>query len=326
MKRTTLVTAGLLGTLVSARAQAADAPDFFLKGITSRVDGMGRAFVAIADDATAIQFNPAGLADQQNMNLNTTYSTLNDFDITTNTLNLAYPLRSRNGWGFQLYRNTIGNILGSTLDPVTSRPTVTGTTDEDEFGFHIGYGWRISNRVRLGTSLKYLSYEFFNAKESGFALDFGGIIDLSENWTFGANLQNLGGLNLGPDQVPTNLKIGVAYQDNTGKFKAAFDIDTEVANETQAHLGLEYKPIPELAARIGSNDGDLTLGLGLDLGNWGLDYSFNDQDLGDLQKITVIYRPKMKKEMIVEKSTKSIEKKAVKKDAKVKPVKAKKGK
>jgi hypothetical protein len=61
-------------------------------------------------------------------------------------------------------------------------------------------------------------------------------------------------------------------------------------NDSQYHIGLEYRFIPELAARIGTNDGDLTLGLGLDLGDWALDYSYNDQDLGQLQKLTFNFR------------------------------------
>lgn len=295
MKR--LILSSLMGALaVAGGAQAADAPDFFLKGTTARVEAMGRAFVAVADDATAVQFNPAGLAGQRFLNLNTTYSTLNDFDINTNTLNYAQPVGRGNGWGAQLYRNTIGNILGSTLDPVTFRPVVTGTTDEDEFGLHLGYGWRAGNKFRIGAALKYLNYDFFTAKESGWAFDLGALVDFNDNWKGGLNIQNIGGLNLGPDQVPTNLKIGTAYVSDNQRFTAAFDVDTEVADETQVHVGVEYKFIPELAARIGSNDGDFTAGLGLDLGNWALDYSFNDQDLGDLQKITLVYRPKARKE------------------------------
>ncbi|HOT77812.1 MAG TPA: hypothetical protein PK467_18640, partial [Candidatus Wallbacteria bacterium] len=51
-------------------ARAYSNPDFFLKqGVGARQLGMGNAGTAVADDASAVFFNPAGLAFLKNLEL-----------------------------------------------------------------------------------------------------------------------------------------------------------------------------------------------------------------------------------------------------------------
>jgi len=67
-----LSTVIMLGTFWNEKAQA----DFRNLGLAARPIAMGRAFVAVADDPTAIFFNPAGLIHQQAIGMCTTYGRL----------------------------------------------------------------------------------------------------------------------------------------------------------------------------------------------------------------------------------------------------------
>lgn len=64
------VTALAAGLVLAAAAQGAVASGIYSEGIGARALGMGGAFVAVADDSTAVFWNPAGLVQLQGRGVN----------------------------------------------------------------------------------------------------------------------------------------------------------------------------------------------------------------------------------------------------------------
>jgi len=268
---------------------AADAPDILQKGTTARPGAMGNAFVAISDRSDSVYWNPANLAMSKMLNANTVHSSLGDFDMNTDMLTIASPIDvGESGIGFGVFRESITGIENV---PLNARPFVDGYFDERETGVLLGYGVKVRDDLLVGATLKYLSMKFLTYSESGVGIDLGYLYTVNKNIKFGGNLQNVVPVELGDDKIPFNAKLGLAYTTTDKKLIIAADYDTNVAGESAYHTGLEYMIVPQLALRVGSDDGDLTAGVGLVglAGGWQFDYAFANREVGDTQKFSVSF-------------------------------------
>src|SRR2546428_12830373 len=129
MRNTLLLRAALIAALIAGSAIRARAQIYESVGI--RAQGMGGAFVAVADDASATWWNPAGLAAGAYVNAITEWGTVQDpraaadaggaavpsWRSTTRGFAVAYP-----ALGLSYYRlhvsakQTIGPTAGSVTD------------------------------------------------------------------------------------------------------------------------------------------------------------------------------------------------------------------
>lgn len=280
----------LLGSTIAAKAS--DQVDFLIKGASARPGGMGQAFVAVTDGPDSVYWNPAGLGMVDKVGFNTVHSSLNEWDMNTDMLTLSFPLEwKQSGMGLSFYRSSISSIQAVDPHPITGRPNPGGFVNETETSFLAGYGMQALDKLWIGATVKYMSMKLFTYSESGIGLDLGALYKVDDNWTLGLNLQNAVPVELGDDQIPLNAKIGVAYKSPCKKLTLAGDVDTNVFDDEVFHLGAEYWIVPQLAVRLGSNDGNLTAGVGLAKlsGGWSFDYAYDDSDLGDTHRVSVGY-------------------------------------
>ncbi len=278
----------LLGSTIAAKAS--DQVDFLIKGASARPGGMGQAFVAVTDGPDSVYWNPAGLGMVDVVGFNTVHSSLNEWDMNTDMLTLSFPIeRKQSGMGLSFYRSSISSIQAVEIN--NGRPDPGGFVNETETSFLAGYGMKALDNLWIGATIKYMSMKLFTYSESGIGLDLGALYKIDDSWTLGLNLQNAVPVELGDDQVPLNAKVGVAYKSPCKKLTLAGDIDTNVLDDEVFHLGAEYWIVPQLAVRLGSNDGNLTAGVGLAklAGGWSFDYAYDDSDLGDTHKVSVGY-------------------------------------
>lgn len=193
----------------------------------ARAAGMGEAFVAIADDATAVYWNPAGLAFQSG------------HEITAMHSNWLPQFNSDLYFDFLAYRQDLEGIgviganvtylnLGEQTITGENDPTPLGTFNSYEFAITASYGTRISENMAVGLSLRYIrsslsdvgaGSEKGSGKANAFAVDLGWLYKAGflRGLSFGANLSNLGPKIAYIDQdqadpLPTNLRIGAAYK------------------------------------------------------------------------------------------------------------------
>ena len=152
----------LLAILVAlpARAQfhlggqrAGTSSTSFLKiGVGARATALGEAFVAVANDPTAIYWNPAGIASIQRQEVQLSHV---DWPADIRFEHLAYVLPSRRfGGSFALQLG----VLSTELDETTEfEPFGTGRT----FFFNdvvvgVAYARRWTDKLLIGTGIKYV--------------------------------------------------------------------------------------------------------------------------------------------------------------------------
>jgi hypothetical protein len=143
-----LVSLSLVLAASAARAQSADA-------VGIRAQGMGGAFTAVADDATATWWNPAGLAAGPYLNATLEYGRLPDADADHRAVALAFP-----SLGLSYYRLRVSEIrpINSTADSAASRQdpgtVAVRSLDVSQFGATVGQS--VGGHLVIGSTLKLL--------------------------------------------------------------------------------------------------------------------------------------------------------------------------
>lgn len=194
----------------------------------ARASGMGEAFVAIADDATAIYWNPAGLAWQYGR------------EVTIMHANWLPQFAGDMYYDFIAYRQDIegvGTIGGNITFLNMGKQTITGEDSPEPLGefssydiaFAASYGTTVTENFGVGINLRYIrsnlapqgqGAERGSGKGNAFAFDVGLLYKfpfLSKRLTWGMNISNMGPkisyIDVAQaDPLPTNLKTGFAYK------------------------------------------------------------------------------------------------------------------
>jgi transglutaminase-like putative cysteine protease len=200
---------------------------------------MGGAFSALADDASALFWNPAGLARVGHQEIAGSYANLYDTGIHDNVISFVLPLSLDRAAAADWYHSGFDDgVLGFAENRVT-----LGAAFKVRPWLWAGAGGKLLPR---GTSLDGLSL----ASGRGFGLDLGLLASPADHLRLGLVGQDLTGTTLsGPDgeresPYPRNLRFAAAYAwSNIGT--AAFDVDD------RWHLGVEATPLPLLALRGG---------------------------------------------------------------------------
>ncbi|MBI5246131.1 MAG: PorV/PorQ family protein [Elusimicrobia bacterium] len=301
MKRPRLIATLSLAALLAAtaaRAQSsagADAFDFLRLDAGARAVGMGGAYTALATDANALLYNPAGLGRLRSSEATFMH---NQYAQGIGQQYLAVGLK--NGIGAQFNYASLGNVPRTTI----SDPSGSGgrlNVSDSSLGF--GYGAALTPDLAVGGGLKYISESLGDATANGYAADLGGLYRMPDmkGLTFGASL-----LNLGPavkfqsvrEKLPTTLRLGTAYgmalpgNDVT----LAFDITKGVLDKIRMGLGAETVVHDQFAIRAGfTTRQDAGVGLSFGLGWKGpkmsADYAFVPLgDLGTAHRISFTLR------------------------------------
>jgi len=200
---------------------------------------MGRAYVAIADDATASWWNPAGLAFLTNRNISAMHTKLAPGladDVYYEYLAYAQTTKGWGGLAASITYLTYGDILGT-----DAMGNETGTFTSYEISPSLAYGTALAKDLAVGVNLKWIQVNYapswaVQEKQEGKGSTFGadvGVLYRRERWSLGACFQNIGpNLTLiDADQsspINRNLKVGVAanvWQGNIGRVIAAFDVN-----------------------------------------------------------------------------------------------------
>lgn len=159
-----------------------------------RPAGMGGAFVAVADDTNAIHWNPTGLSQVKNVELNS--AQLQHFeDIKSVDIGLIYPLdemhstniKSLGTLGFNVSLFDLGDFVGR-----DETGTSTGNFSSKDRILNVSYGKYLTETLSLGVSGKFVTEEIDTYKAQTYAFDIGGLYNtVIENFTLGFCVQNL---------------------------------------------------------------------------------------------------------------------------------------
>ena len=262
-------------------------------GVGARPMGMGKAFVAVADDENSLFVNPAGLSYVKDWTFTSMYTSFLG-DVNYVALGFIYPSSFlKNGV------SAIGYLSSSVPDIIS--PGQGGFSYSNYYNnvLLLSTSSVPYPNLAFGATLKYFSQGFSGAIDSagtGVDLDLGAKWDIDRQLSLGLNLQNilpssLGGNILWPNgdeqRVPPLANIGIKCETEDGKIIIGLDSDLELERKLPGttHLGVEWKFHPQLSIRggvdqsvdavTGGTASNLTLGLGLKIGAIKLDYAYH---------------------------------------------------
>lgn len=271
-----------------ARAQDGGTDSVFKLGAGARGIGMGRAFVSLADDASAMYWNPAALKNVQRMQFMAMYMPLyGDFTEATYTyFGFVYPTLSAGAFG-------VGYMgVGTTFDGYDdiSRPTGEGNASESQilvsYAAERHFGWLFGS-LGVGANFKISrqTVDPFSSTAPGVDLGFLYIPDGAKSLVFGVNVQDLSGaqykLDLAEDTVDRTLLMGAGYTkrfDNGSALRLMLQYDSPERADARFHAGAEYAFSKFLALRAGFDDDTATFGLGVGAFDYGLDIAYYSKD------------------------------------------------
>lgn len=294
------VVAGLMCLPLLAFSQDAGKSGLaFLKiGVGGRAAALGEAYVALANDPTAIYWNPAGLANASGTQLAFTHLEWLE-SINHDFFAVSFP-----GFG-----GVLGLGLTSQAIPnIELRETPTaepiGSFDGRDLALSLSYGRKRGANLSWGVSLKYLYEKIYLTSANGFAFDVGA------NWQtpaaplrLAASVQNVGTMGKLVNEsitLPALARIGGVYQITSahGAPRAALALENMLLFEdgNATSVGLEYWLVNGVAGRagyqLGRENRGLTAGFGANRGRYTLDYGYLpfSNELGATHRFSILVK------------------------------------
>ena len=258
-----------------------------------RAIAMGQAFCAVADDATAVYWNPAGLNQIGGTHLEAEY------DVFIETVRYNY-FAAATKLGNNAAIGANAKILSTgTEQGIDANGNPTGqTVGENYMDLDLAGAYRLNYYLDVGLTAKYISKTLAGTGATDFAADLGLLYRTPiPHMTAGLDLQNIGpGLKFEEvaDPLPFNVKVGLAYRMFEDNFTVDYDMNFPNDNAISANLGGEYWYKDTLVGRFGymfqgsidqnqvgiGGESGLYLGAGVKIQAFknyiGLDYAWTD--------------------------------------------------
>ena len=257
----------------------------FLKiGVGAKSCAMGEAFAGLADDPSAIYWNPAGLTQMNSIEI---LGMQNFWLLDMSYQYFAFVLPSRYGsFGTAFSYSSSGDI------PKYENFQKIGEYTAYDASITIAYSNKIANTISFGLGLKYIQQKIEEEDATGFAVDFGLLHELEfiKGMKLGFSIQNLGpGIKFieQEDPLPLNIKGGIGYQ--IGSLTLASDINIPRDNDIRYNFGGEFLIKNALALRAGYNTANsYSAGFGLKVRIVSVDYSYVPyEEIDDTHRISV---------------------------------------
>ncbi|NOZ61651.1 MAG: UPF0164 family protein [Calditrichaeota bacterium] len=267
----------------------------------ARATAMGGAFSSIASDASALYWNPAGIALLDEPEVTFTYTNW-IMDINHGFTGAVIPLGRGGSIGFSAVFQSMGEIEQTTIE----QPRGTGLFfSAQDFAFGVTYARAMTDFIQVGITGKLIYQSIWNENATGVGIDIGMMLDTGIQGiklamvmsNFGTELKMEGrDLIVGYDQMPestlnpdTEAKLsteswplptifrasvstdfvganGVFAVSNKNRVTAIFDVAHPNDNVEQFNFGAEYSFNERMFFRAGyktqTDEEGLTFGAG----------------------------------------------------------------
>lgn len=202
--------------------------------VGSRAAGMGGAYVSITDDATAMFWNPSGIAATDKMEAAFHHSNW-IADINFNYVAAVLPVAGLGNIGLNATALSMDDMERTTIE----NPEGTGETfSAGSFAFGLAFARNLTDRFAIGFNVKYLNETIYNSSAQGLSFDIGTMFTTQFN-----------GLRIGMSITNYGPKVQMSGRD----MLTQVDIDPNVSgnNEnTNANLVTDQFNLP-LMFRVG---------------------------------------------------------------------------
>jgi len=256
-------------------------------GVGARPLGMGGAFTAIADNADAPFWNPAGLARIKQQEIDTMQTRLST-DADHYYISYVRPL-GKGTIGFSWIQVGAGTLTRTTTTDAFNEVITTGIFSYFSNAYLLSYGLPLNPNISFGMTAKYLTsdmYQISGGQAYGYSVTPGIMLNLNNSkFTIGAKIDEL--LNEQSwgtgtvEKVPPKARLGVALKEPRGLplgSTVALDLAQLLKSNyaTEVSAGYEWSR-DGLAIRTGYTESALTAGAGFQSGVAQIDYAYVQQ-------------------------------------------------
>ncbi len=218
----------------------------------ARAVGMGEAYTALADDATALTWNPAGLSRLSQWSAHAMYHRYIE-NVSFHYLAAGHKVQDLGGVAAHFLLMDSGEMYKTTEDSSGNLAQMNTTFWVSSWSAAVGWGQELSGGLRVGAAAKWIQQEIDRVSTSGFAVDMGVQHDNFSGLRIGAVMQNLG-LGLGGKALPLTIRMGAAGIPLTS-LTVALEGVWVFGPGLSFRSGVEWRLDPQLALRAGYQTG-----------------------------------------------------------------------
>jgi hypothetical protein len=213
-------------------------------GVGARAAAMGEAYVALSDDATAVYWNPAGIARMSGQSISLNHTSW-PADILFDQAAYVFNIKWIPG---MLGVNVRALTMSRDIVRTTYLPEGTGDTfDAGEWAYGLSYARALTDKFSAGFSVNYVQTGLDDVKGSSTTFDFGTLYDVGVMGAkIGMSIQNIGSDMTFIDEkvkMPVFFRVGGSFdvmQQGENRLIAAAEFTHPPDNSEKLNLGAEY--------------------------------------------------------------------------------------
>jgi hypothetical protein len=265
------------GVGFAGEGKAGHAGAFLQLSIPARAAGMGGAFVALADDASAFLSNPAGSFQIRRMTAAAAYRKMT-LDRRLSWFGFLLPVRKEASIGLNWISVGVGELYER-----DDRGELGKEISDSENVLSFNFSRKMSGKILMGLNIKYIQHNLVDLSAYGVGFDFGILllpiqklklgfaaqnVGMRYSWASGGYWKKFGELGTSTkDEFPLTLKSGASWAEFENKLIAGIELEKDAYQDPRYKIGAEYvHPFHEDtggALRLGLDNGSLAFGLGL---------------------------------------------------------------
>ena len=282
--------------------------DFLRTDVSARTAALNGSFVSMKDDPNVLFYNPASIGTMSTPKVSVSYVN-HLMDVNAGSLSYGQTLEGVGSIGAGILYMNYGSF--NRTDELLN---VLGTFNASELALVAGIAAHYDDDFLVGMNVKYIYSSIAEYTSTALAVDLGFLYDIpSQNLSIGGSVLNIGqqlksyagvaellpldvkfGITKRPEHLPVSLNIDFHRLNEGGdKFFDRFSnitIGAEflMSKSQRLRVGYNNKQRKELKTGTSAGLGGFSLGAGLVLKDYQIDYSYNSYGVfGGIQRFSL---------------------------------------